>query len=137
MAAHGTSDFSVLYCRVPRLLTALTLAHGDGRHADCCVHRVDVLILDDFGPEVLTAEQCRDLLEIVEDRYNLHSLLITSQIPIPQWHDIIGNSTLADAILDRVVHNAYRIELSGETLRDRIDDTIDGASPPHNQTSPP
>src|SRR6516165_8439853 len=57
----------------------------------------------------------------------LASLLITSQIPIPQWYDIIGNSTLADAILDRIVHNAYRIELRGETLRDRIDDTIDRA----------
>src|SRR5215469_8628270 len=89
-------DFSVLYYRVPRLLTALALS------------RVDVLILDDFGPEVLTAEQRRDLLEIVEDRYDLRSLLITSQIPIPQWYDIIGNSTLADAILDRIVHNAYR-----------------------------
>jgi hypothetical protein len=73
------------------------------------------------GSEVLTAEQRRDLLEIVEDR--------------PQWYDIIGNSTLADAVLERIVHNPYRIELSGETLRDRIDDTIDGASPPRNQTT--
>jgi DNA replication protein DnaC len=132
-------DFSVLYYRVPRLLTALALAHGDGRYARLLrtLSRVDVLILDDFGPEVLTAEQRRDLLEIVEDRYDLRSLLITSQIPIPQWYDIIGNSTLADAILDRIVHNAYRIELRGETLRDRIDDTIDRASPPHNQTTSP
>jgi DNA replication protein DnaC len=61
--------------------------------------------------------------------------VITSQIPIKQWYDIIGNSTLADAILDRIVHKAYRIELSGETLRDRLDDTVDGASLPQNQTT--
>jgi DNA replication protein DnaC len=115
---------------VPRLLTALALAHGDGRYARLLrtLSRADVLILDDFGPEVLTAEQLRDLLEIVEDRYNARSLLITSQIPIKQWYDIIGNSTLADAILDRIVHNAYRIELSGETLRHRISDTVDGTA---------
>ena len=83
----------------------------------------------------LMVEQRRDLVEIVEDRYNARSLLITSQIPIKQWYDIIGNSTLADAILDRIVHNAYRIELSGETLRDRIDDTVDGANLPQNQTT--
>jgi len=86
--------------------------------------RVDLLILDDWGPEVLNNEQRRDLLEIVEDRYNARSLLITSQIPVKQWYDIIGNSTLADAILDRIVHNAYRIELSGDSLRERIDDPI-------------
>jgi len=127
-------DFSVLYYRVPRLLTALALAHGDGRYARLLrsLSRVDVLILDDFGPEVLTVEQRRDLLEIVEDRYNARSLVITSQIPISQWYDIIGNSTLADAILDRIVHNAYRIELSGETLRDRIDDTVKDASLPQS-----
>ena len=117
----------------------VALAHGDGRYARLLrsLSRADVLILDDFGPEVLTAEQRRDLLEIVEDRYNARSLLITSQIPIKQWYDIIGNSTLADAILDRIVHNAYRIELSGETLRDRIDDTGDGPSLPQNQTTAP
>jgi DNA replication protein DnaC len=132
-------DFSVLYYRVPRLLTALALAHGDGRYARLlrALSRVDVLILDDFGPEVLTAEQRRDLLEIIEDRYNARSLVITSQIPIKQWYDIIGNSTLADAILDRIVHNAYRIELSGETLRDRIDDTVDAASPAQSGAAAP
>jgi hypothetical protein len=85
-------DFSVLYYRVPRLLTALALAHGDGRYARLLrsLSRADVLILDDFGTEVLTAEQRRDLREIVEDRYNARSLLITSQIPIKQWYDISG-----------------------------------------------
>ena len=79
--------------------------------------RVDLLILDDWGPEPLTGEQRRDLLEIVEDRYNAGSLIITSQVPVDQWYEIVGCPTLADAILDRVVHNAHRIELKGESLR--------------------
>ena len=77
------------------------------------------LILDDWGPEPLTAEQQRDLLEIVEDRYNAGSLIITSQVPIERWHDIVGNPTLADAILDRILHNAHRIELRGDSMRKR------------------
>jgi hypothetical protein len=79
--------------------------------------RVDLLILDDWGPEPLLAEQQRDLLEIVEDRYNAGSLIITSQLPVDRWYELVGNPTLADAILDRLVHNAYRVELSGESLR--------------------
>ena len=79
--------------------------------------RVKLLILDDWGPEALTANHARDLLEIVEDRYDKGSLIITSQVPIDRWHDLIGVPTLADAVLDRVIHNAYRIELSGESLR--------------------
>jgi DNA replication protein DnaC len=116
-------DFSVAYHRVPRLFTALSMAHGDGRYAKLLrtLSRVDLLILDDWGPEVLTAQQRRDLLEIVEDRYNARSLLITSQIPVKEWYNIIGNPTLADAILDRIVHNAYRVELSGESMREAID----------------
>ncbi len=74
-------------------------------------------LLDDWGPEALTPNQARDLLEIVEDRYDLGSVMITSQVPVDHWHDMIGAPTLADAILDRVVHNAYRINLSGESLR--------------------
>jgi DNA replication protein DnaC len=76
-------------------------------------------VLDDWGPEPLLPEQARDLLEIVEDRYEAGSLLITSQVPVDRWYDFIGIPTLADAVLDRVVHNAYRIELSGESLRKR------------------
>ena len=77
------------------------------------------VILDDWGPETLTPEQARDLLEIVEDRYDAGSIVLTSQAPLDRWHDIIGNPTLADAILDRIVHNAYRIELVGESMRKR------------------
>jgi hypothetical protein len=79
--------------------------------------RVDLLILDDWGPEPLLAEQQRDLLEIVEDRYGSGSLIITSQVPIDRWYEIVGNPTLADAILDRIIHNAHRIELRGESPR--------------------
>jgi DNA replication protein DnaC len=112
-------NLSVLYQRIPRLFAALALARGDGRYAKLMQHlgRVALLILDDWGPESLSPEQQRDLLEIVEDRYNAGSLIITSQLPVDRWYEIVGNPTLADAILDRVVHNAYRIELSGESLR--------------------
>ena len=112
-------NLSVLYQRCWRLFAALALARGDGRYARLMrqLARVDLLILDDWGPEPLTAEQGRDLLEIVEDRYNAGSLIITSQVPIDRWYEIVGDPTLADAILDRVVHNAHRIELKGESLR--------------------
>jgi DNA replication protein DnaC len=81
------------------------------------IARLDLLILDDWGPEPLDAEQRRDLLEIVEDRYEARSIIVTSQLPVDRWYEIIGNPTIADAILDRLVHNAYRIELKGESLR--------------------
>jgi DNA replication protein DnaC len=114
-------DLAVLYHRLPRLCAALTLARGDGRYGKLlrALARVHLLILDDWGPEPLTAEHQRDLLEIVEDRYDSGSLLITSQVPVERWYELVGNPTFADAILDRVVHNAYRIELSGESLRKR------------------
>jgi DNA replication protein DnaC len=83
------------------------------------LERTRLLIMDDWGPEPLNAEQRRDLLEIVDDREGKGSLLITSQIPISRWHEIIGDPTLGDAILDRVVHRAHRIELTGESLRKR------------------
>jgi DNA replication protein DnaC len=112
-------DFSVLYHRVPRLFAALALARGDGRYAKLlrALSRVDLLVLDDCGPEQLNADQRRDLLEIVEDRYDSRSVLITSQLPVDRWYEIIGSPTLADAILDRIVHNAYRIDLTGDSMR--------------------
>jgi DNA replication protein DnaC len=76
-----------------------------------------LLILDDWGPQVMSADHRRDLMEIVEDRYGRGSLLITSQVPVNRWHEIIGDPTLADAILDRIVHAAYRIDLDGESMR--------------------
>ncbi len=112
-------DFSVAYHRLPRLFATLALARGDGRYPKVlkALARTDLLILDDWGPEKLSDEQRRDLLEIVEDRYERRSTIVTSQVPVDHWYDMIGNPTLADAILNRLVHNAYRIELTGESLR--------------------
>ncbi len=110
---------SVLYQRLPRLFDALALARGDGHHARLLksLARVELLILDDWGLAPLTAEQRRDLLEIMEDRHGRRSTMVTSQLPVEHWHEIIGDPTLADAILDRLVHNAHRLALKGESLR--------------------
>ena len=112
-------DLSTSYHRVPRLFSKLALARADGRYARTLrqIAKVDLLILDDWGPETLNADQRRDLLEIIDDRHEMRSVIMTSQIPVKQWYEIIGNPSIADAILDRLVHNAYRIELSGETKR--------------------
>jgi DNA replication protein DnaC len=114
-------DLSVAYHRAPRLFAALALARGDGRYAKMLrgLARVDLLILDDWGPERLDDQQRRDLLEIVEDRHERRSTIVTSQLPVDRWYEIIGNPTIADAVLDRLLHNAYRIELTGESLRKR------------------
>lgn len=109
----------MLYKRMPRLFDELELAHGDGRFPRLFKNltKTQLLILDDWGPDRLDASQRRDLMEIVEDRYDAGSTLITSQLPIDAWHDVIGEPTFADAILDRLVHNAYRIELDGQSMR--------------------
>jgi DNA replication protein DnaC len=114
-------DLATSYHRIPRLFAALALARADGRYTKLLrqIARVDLLILDDWGPETLTADQRRDLLEIVEDRHDTRSIILTSQVPVDRWYEIIGNPTIADAILDRLVHNAYRIELTGESMRKR------------------
>jgi DNA replication protein DnaC len=116
--------FSVLYKRASRLFADLAQARGEGRHTRLMtsLERTSLIIIDDWGPEPLTAEQRRDLLEIVDDRYDKASLLITSQVPVSQWHDVIADPTLGDAILDRIVHNAHRIELKGDSLRRRTGD---------------
>jgi len=113
--------FSVLYRRAPRLFAELATARGEGRlpRMLAMLERTRLLIIDDWGPEPLTAEQRRDLLEIVEDRYEKGSLLLTSQVPVTRWHELIGDPTIGDAILDRVVHRAHRIELKGPSLRKR------------------
>jgi DNA replication protein DnaC len=110
---------SVLYQRLPRLVDALALARGDGRHARLLrtLARVELLILDDWGLAPMTAEQRRDLLEMMEDRHGRGSTVVTSQLPVEHWHEIIGHPTIADAILDRLVHNAHRLTLKGESLR--------------------
>jgi len=111
--------FSVLYKRTTRFFADLAQARGEGRLSRTLtgLSRIQLLIIDDWGPEVLNAEQRRDLLEIVDDRCDRGSLLITSQIPIKQWHGLIGEPTIADAVMDRIIHGAYRIELKGHSLR--------------------
>jgi DNA replication protein DnaC len=112
-------DRAVLYQRVPRLFDALALARGDGRHGRLLksLARIELLILDDWGLATLTPEQGRDLLEIVEDRHNRGSTIVTSQLPVDHWHEAIANPTVADAILDRLVHNAHRLTLNGDSMR--------------------
>jgi DNA replication protein DnaC len=83
------------------------------------IARVELLIIDDWGPEKLDDTQRRDLLELIEDRYERRATIITSQIPVDRWYEIIGNPTIAEAIMDRIAHNAYRIELAGESMRKR------------------
>jgi DNA replication protein DnaC len=113
---------TVLYKRLPRLFEDLDLAHGDGRFPKIfrAITKTQLLILDDWGPDTLTATQRRDLMEIVEERYGRGSTMITSQLPVSTWHEVIGEPTFADAILDRIVHNAYRIELDGASMRKTI-----------------
>jgi DNA replication protein DnaC len=110
---------SVLYQRVPKLFAELALARADGRHRRLLRNLTSpqVLILDDWGLEPLDAAARHDLLEILEDRYGRRSTIITSQVPVEHWHQLIGDPTYADAILDRLVHNATRIDLTGESLR--------------------
>jgi len=112
---------TALYLRLPRLLQDMAIAKGDGRYPKllATLAKTEVLILDDWGLAKLTAENRRDLLEILEDRHGVRSTLATSQLPIEKWHDIIGDPTLADAILDRLVHNAYKINLKGGSMRKR------------------
>jgi len=110
---------STRYFRAPRLFESLTIAHGDGSYPRllASLARTELLILDDFALQPLTHQQRTDLLEIMEDRHGVRSTLVTSQLPVRNWHKAIGDQTLADAILDRLVHNAYKIELKGESMR--------------------
>jgi len=113
--------YSALYRRLPRLFEELGLAHGDGRFTKLMAGfaKTDLIILDDWGLAKLTAEQRRDLLELLDDRHANRSTIVTSQVPVEHWHEVIGDPTLGDAILDRLVHNAYRINLKGESMRKR------------------
>lgn len=110
---------SVIYQRIPRLFAELELAHGDGRFPRLFrqLTRADVLVLDDWGPDRLTAPQRRDLMEILEDRYQSGSTVITSQLSVDTWHDVIDEPTFAGAILDRLIHNTHRLPLDGPSLR--------------------
>ncbi len=111
--------YSVRYFRCSRLLEALSIAHGDGRFSKLInqLAKTDLVVLDDWGLENLTLGQRNDVLELMEDRHGSRSTLITSQVPVQKWHHAIGDPTLADAILDRLLHNSNRLNLKGESMR--------------------
>jgi DNA replication protein DnaC len=113
--------YTAHYTRLPRLLQELHIAKGDGRYGKLLAGfaKTHLLILDDWGLAKLTDEQRHDLLEILEDRHGLRSTVVAAQLPVDNWHEIIGDPTLADAILDRLIHNAYKINLKGESMRKR------------------
>ncbi|MEK7717943.1 MAG: IS21-like element helper ATPase IstB [Pseudomonadota bacterium] len=109
----------VLYARAPRLFESLHQARGDGSHLKALTRmgKVQVLIIDDFLITPLAVAERKDFLEIIEDRYGAMATVITSQCPLKDWHEAIGDPTLADAICDRLMHNAYKFELRGESIR--------------------
>jgi DNA replication protein DnaC len=110
---------SVRYLRVARLLETLRIAHADGSYGKLLnqLAKVDLMVLDDFGLDQLTQTDRRDLLEIIEDRHKLKSTLVTSQLAIKHWHDHIGEPTIADAMLDRLLHLGHKLELKGGSMR--------------------
>jgi DNA replication protein DnaC len=112
-------DYTAVYLRISRLFEELSLARGDGRYIKMLTGfaKTDLLVLDDYGLAKLNQEQRHDLLEILEDRHELKSMLVTSQLPLEHWHEQIGDPTLADAILDRLIHNAHKIHLKGGSMR--------------------
>ncbi|MFM1988775.1 MAG: hypothetical protein RJA99_1732 [Pseudomonadota bacterium] len=118
-AARG--GFSALYARASRLLEELRIAHGDGSFNRRLTQlaRIDLLVLDDFAIAPIIPAERSDLLELLDDRVGAKSTLITSQLPVSAWHQWLDDPTPADAILDRIVHSAHRIELKGESLRKR------------------
>ena len=104
-----------------RLLSALAIARADGRYPKLLesLAKTEVLVIDDWGLAPFTAENRHDLLEVLEDRHGVRSTVVTSQLPVDKWHDVVGDPTLADAILDRLVHNAYKLDLKGDSMRKR------------------
>jgi DNA replication protein DnaC len=116
-----TLGYKVLYANTTKLFTKLKMAKADGSYIReiAKIERMDLLILDDFGLQPLDASNRSVLMEIVEDRHGNRSSIITSQLPVAEWYEVIGEQTVADAILDRIVHDAHRMELVGESLRKR------------------
>jgi DNA replication protein DnaC len=114
------AGFSVFYVRAPRLLDELRVAHAEGTFAKRLAQlaRIDVLMLDDFAIAPISATERNDLLELLDDRVGTRSIVITSQLPVTAWHEWLNDPTLADAILDRIVHSAHKIPLTGKSLRD-------------------
>jgi DNA replication protein DnaC len=120
--------FSVRYLRLPRLFEMLRIAHGDGSYSKLMnqLLKTDLLILDDWGIQKVSAAQRNDLMEVIEDRHGRRSTLIASQLPTDHWHENIGEATIADAILDRLLHGAHRLNLTGESMRKTKPELTDG-----------
>jgi DNA replication protein DnaC len=114
--------YSAYYVRLPRLLDELSIGRADGRYGKLLkqLARIDVIVIDDWGLAVLNDVHRRDLLEVLDDRHGARSTIVTSQLPIDHWHAAIGDATLADAILDRLVHNAHQINLNEDSLRKSV-----------------
>ena len=110
---------TALYLRAPRMFDELSVARADGRLSKLMMSwaRIDILVIDDFLIRPISPDQAADLLEIIEDRAQLHSTIVTSQLPVANWHEAIGDATIADAVLDRLLERANRIELAGESMR--------------------
>ena len=121
--AHSAcrNGHSALYVRVSRLLSELVTARADGRYPRRLesLAKTEVLVMDDWGLTPFSAENRLDLLEVLEDRHGVRSTVVTSQLPVDKWHDVVGDPTLGDAILDRLVHNAYKLDLKGDSMRKR------------------
>jgi DNA replication protein DnaC len=121
----------VLYARVPRLFSELALAKADGSYGRklIAMAKTELLVLDDWGLAPMTGEHSRDFLEILDDRYDRRSTLVVSQLPVDQWHQVMPEPTIADAALDRLVHNAHRIGMTGESVRKRRADLTEQSQP--------
>lgn len=120
---HACSmGYRVIYYSVPKLFAKLKMAKADGSYIKeiAKIERQDLLILDDFGIQPLDSQSRAALMEIIEDRHGKSSIIITSQVPVSKWYEIIGEKTVADAILDRIIHESHRLELKGESLRKKI-----------------
>ena len=119
--AHSAclEGYSAQYWRLPRLVEDLQLARADGRYLRVLkqLARVDLLVLDDWGLARLSSPQQSDILELLDDRHQSRSTIVTSQLPVDHWHEMMADPTLADAILDRLVHNAHHLKLKGESMR--------------------
>jgi len=114
--------YRVLYIRAPKLFEELDTARNDGRHRNLMTAyaRVDLLIIDEWASTPMSVSDRRDVLEIVEERYRQHSTMLVSQFPVDDWHKAIGDPTLADAILDRLIHNAHQLSITGDSLRKNV-----------------
>lgn len=120
---------STRYFRLPRLLEHIAIARGDGSYPTLMkqLARTELLILDDLAIAPLAASQRNDLMELIEDRHGLRSTLVASQLPVEHWHDYLAEPTLADAILDRLLHNAHRLPLKGASMRKNDELQLDGS----------